>query len=142
MKKVSLYQLVNTGFFNLKKKVILKRHSLLVIVAIKIQFSIIYYFKLFFFCDSWLIVARHQRLIYFNNYTPIPYASAELYTLKQVSINSKPYLPILLIVCNNISMKNGIKCVKSLTLLKKRILNGKLHFQCSVNCQLFNCSIS
>ena len=31
-----------------------------------------------------------------------------------VSIYSKQYIPILLIVCNNTSMKNVIECVKEL----------------------------
>ena len=40
-----------------------------------------------------------------------------------VSIYSKPYIPILLTVCNNISMKNVIKRVKSVKLLNVKSLN-------------------
>ena len=34
------------------------------------------------------------------------------YYSEWVGIRSKPYIPILLTVCNNISMKNVVKCVK------------------------------
>ena len=35
----------------------------------------------------------------------------------------KPYIPILLTVCNNINMKNVIKFVKSVKLLDVKLLN-------------------
>ena len=41
---------------------------------------------------------------------------------KSIYIYSKPYIPILLTVCNNISIKNVIKCVKSVKLLNVKLL--------------------
>ena len=39
------------------------------------------------------------------------------------------YIPILLTVCNNISMKNVIKCVESINLLNVKVLN-QLNKEC------------
>ena len=36
---------------------------------------------------------------------------------------SKPYIPILLTACNNVSMKNVIKLVKLVNLLNVKLLN-------------------
>ena len=39
------------------------------------------------------------------------------------SIYSKPYIPILSAVCNNVSMKNVIKRVKTAKLLNVKLFN-------------------
>ena len=41
----------------------------------------------------------------------------------QVSIYSKHYIPIFLTVCNNVSMKNVIKLVKSVKLFNIKLFN-------------------
>ena len=58
-----------------------------------------------------------------------------------LSIYSKPYIPVLLTVCNNVGTKNVIKLVKLVNLLNVKLLN-QVHLSLTVVGNLISFNIS
>ena len=75
--------------------------------------------KLYFCRNFFLIDWRHKRVK--NKIDLLLFCREQFYGFSE-SEYSKLYIPILLTVCKNISMKNVIKRVKSVKLLNAKLL--------------------